>query len=379
MSSGKARILGIVLLIACPIAVFSLYNLGIVQSIPQVVDGVVAGAVVAVLTVSLTLLLWGTMSKDKVPLGEKITFSQSTQGKIGWVSRLRKPIRADKRMDMFVTSISMLVLPITLFAITLSISTETIPAQNMFMFNVIKVSSIGAGISIELIGAFIGLNLMLDVIESRKQLSQKRETAYLTILKDFDSAFDAVQQVSEPSTKLKMLYDFQGQLNKLCKGYEWNQVKERIDRVLEYLIPNKLVNNPFGKRYIQILAVILDRYNENVLGFIKNKWKGELERLFNDPNYRTDDIALLFVILQQLNGFSEEFLETIIDAATTHWSTLKFGLLVNNIKFAKLKESEETAYARVLVYIRRKMEQAAQANKEEERKRLLLIYDIAKK
>jgi hypothetical protein len=379
MGSAKARILGIVLFIICPIAVFSLYKMGLVQNITAVVDDIVAGAVVAVLTAAVALLLWGNMGKDKVPAGEKITFSQSTHQKTRWTSRLRKPIKEDKRMGMFVNSILMLILAPVSFAIAFSIPTKTIPSQNMLMFNAIRVSSIGAGISIELLGAFIGLNLLLDVVESRKQQDQKRETTYNTMVKDFDNAFDAIQQVSEPSTKLKMLFDFQIQLNKFCQNYEWNQVKGRIDKVLESLIPNKLNDDPFGRRYIQILAVILHRYDENVLSTIKKKWEVELEKLFNDPVYRTDDIATIFVMLQQLHGYGEEFLGKIIDNATTQWTKLKFSLLAHYIEFAKLKESDEAAYIRVLAYIRRKMEQAAQTNEEEERERLELIYDLAKK
>jgi hypothetical protein len=215
--------------------------------------------------------------------------------------------------------------------------------------------------------------------DSHKRMTKEQEIAYLSAIRDFKNAFHAVQEVSEASTKLKMLFDFQDQLNQLCQRYKWNQMKEEIGKVLMCIIPDKLTNDSLGKKYVQILAIILDCYKETVVNIISTKWGKELEKLFNDPDYRTDDVAVLFVMLQQLNRYSEDYLEKIVDDAAIKWSKLKFSLLAYNIGFAKLRDSDYTAYARMLSYIRRKMEQSVKDNKEEESRRLEIIYDIAKK
>lgn len=293
-------------------------------------------------------------------------------------SKLRFSIKKERRLDMWFLAITAIFLgPITILTIT-SFPEPVLP-QGILEYYITKITAIIVGSFFTVFGLWIISNLILDTWEANRQLAINRQNIFKAITKDFDNAFDAVQQVSEPSTKLKMLYDFQEQLNKLCDKYEWYTVKDRIDKVFQCLIPDKLSNDPSGKRYIQILAIILYCYKANVTNTISTKWAKELEKLYNDPVYSTDDVAIILGMLQELNGYREEYLEKIVDEATTQWTQLKFNLLVHNIGFAKLRELDEEAYLRVLKYIRRKMEEATQTKREEEQKRLNLVYDLAKK
>jgi hypothetical protein len=214
--------------------------------------------------------------------------------------------------------------------------------------------------------------------KSQGQMTEEQRIEYLNTIRDFKNAYDAVREVCEASTKLKMLFDFQEQLNQICQRYKWHQVREEIGKVLVCLIPDKITNDSMGRRYIQILAIILDSYNENVIRVIREKWEKELEKLFNDPEYHTDSILYIFIILQELHEFNEEYLEKIVDDSVTNWTPLKFSLLVHNIGFSKLRTLNEEAYTRLLKNIRRKIEQSAQANREEEHRRFEILYDYAK-
>ena len=241
----------------------------------------------------------------------------------------------------------------------------------------IKIFSICFGVGFTAWGVILTSNLVYDWWEARQRPIRQRRNTYLKVTKDFDNAFEAVLQVTNTTTKKIMLNDFQSQLAKLTE-YEWNIVKDRIEKVLDRLIPKKLSGEPHSSLHIQFLAMIIDKYSQNVVETISKKWLKEFERMYNDPAYHTAYISLIFTIFQELLGYDENFVERLIDDST-RWTGMKFSLLSQSVGFSKLRERDEVAYNRVLQYLRRRMDDAGKNENEEIFQRLVALHAIAKR
>lgn len=381
MVSKKDVISGIVIVfVAVPAILLILFKVGVIPDLMTVVELIVAETLAALLLYGLGLIFVGLRKNMPIELGNTNVPSPSKKGN-SWFSRHRIFVKEDQITNFWFIVATFGIFGPFMIMIAYSFNFPiTSSSSPLFTLDVIKATMIGIGIFFLGLTAWLAGNQLYNMWESKQQLIIARKSAYKKLTKDFDYAFDAVREVSEPNTKMKMLSDFQCQLDKLCSSeYEWNLVKDRIDKVFQFLIPDKFFNDSFSERYIQILATILNCYKANVISTINTKWSKELETLFNDSKYRTDNIATIFIMLQEIKGYSDAYLEKIIDDAVINWSQLKFNLLVRYIGFAKLKELDEAASLRVLQYLRRKMEQAAQANKEDESTRLETIYDFAKK
>ncbi len=372
MASKKEVIYGLIILVAVILVVLGLFAAG--WNLMSAIEQIVTGILVALITAGFGLIVHGLRKK-----GEKIPAMSSTEIKKGWRSRLRLSIRKEGRLDIWMTAIALVISgPILIIIIVPMAPSVSLEPQASFTYIFVKIFSVCVGIGLTAWGVLLTSNLVYDWWGPRQRLIRSRRDAYLKVTKDFDNAFDAVQQVSDTTTKGIMLKDFQSQLVKLCE-YEWEQVKDRIEnKVLGCLIPDKFSNDPHSKLYIQFLAMIIDRYGQNAVEKISKKWLTEFERMYNDPNYRTDVISMTFGIFQELQGYNENFLESLIDDAT-RWTEMKFNLLSNNIGFSELKKRDEIAYNRVLQYLRRKMDDAGQNKNDEAFKRLETLYAIAKR
>lgn len=195
-------------------------------------------------------------------------------------------------------------------------------------------------------------------------------------LRSFDEEFRAVQQESEPKTKARVLDYFQPELRNLCYNYKWDDVKERIEKVLEYL-PNQLSNSPHVLDYLQYIGMIINRFAEHTRDKIGEKWLDELEKLYDDPRYETNSNILN--ILQELVQYDAYYLRKLIDDSSTQWSDQRFQVLVNQIGFLELKKGNEKAYEGILRYLRQKMGDAERNKEEKAHERLDLLYTIAKR
>lgn len=370
MASKKEVISGLIILVAVPLVVLGLYAAG--WNLMSAIEQIVTGILVALITAGGGLIVHGLRKK-----GEKIPAMSSTEKKKGWRSRLRLSIRKERRLEIWEMAIALVISgPILIVIMVTLTSSEPLTSQASLVYIFIKILSIGVGIGLTAWGILLASNLVYDWWEPRQRLIRSSRAAYLKVTKDFDNAFEAVQQVSDTTTKRIMLTDFQSQLVKLSK-YEWNQVKDRIEKVLDCLIPNKFSNEPHVTLYIHFLAIVINHFGENVIPAISKKWLKESERMCDDPDYSTDDLSMIFGMLQELHGYSEDYLERLIDDAT-RWTQLKFSLLSNNFGFSELKERDEIAYSRVLQYLRRKMDDAGQNENDEVFKRLETLYTIAK-
>jgi hypothetical protein len=370
MASKKEVISGLIILVAVPLVVLGLYAAG--WNLMSAIEQIVTGILVALITAGCGLIVHGLRKKD-----EKIPAMSSTEKKKGWRSRLRLSIRKERRLEIWEMAIAMVISgPILAIIIVTIAPSEPLEPQASLIFYFMKIFSICVGIGLTAWGVLLTSNLVYDWWEPRQRLIRNRRDTYLKVIKDFNNAFEAVQQVSDTTTKRIMLTDFQRQLVKLTE-YEWNQVKDRIEEVLDCLIPDKFSKEPHVRSYIAILNIITHHYCENVIHIINKKWLKELEGMYDDPNYPTDDIVIILNILQKLHGYSADYLEKLIDDAT-RWSQMKFSLLSHNIGFSELKERDETAYNRVLQYLRRKMDDAGKNESEETFKRLETLYSIAK-
>jgi hypothetical protein len=371
MVSKKEVISGLIILIAVPSTLFVLSYVGVIQNLMSAIEQVITGVLATVFGAGFLLILKGIRKKD-----EKIP-AMASEKKKGLLSRLRFSIRKERRIDVGQSAIASVIFgPILIIIMFTIVPSETLASQASVAYTFIKIASICVGIGLTAWGALLLSNLLLDTWEARQRPIRQRRNEYLKVTKDFDNAFEAVQQVSDTTTKRIMLTDFQKQLVKLTK-YEWNQVKDRIEEVLGCLIPDNFSKEPHMRSYIAILNMIIHHYCENVIHTINKKWLKELEGMYDDPNYPTDDIVIILNILQKLHRYSADYLEKLIDDAT-RWSQMKFSLLSHNIGFSELKERDETAYNKVLQYLRRKMDDAGKNESEETFKRLETLYSIAK-
>ena len=171
-----------------------------------------------------------------------------------------------------------------------------------------------------------------------------------------------------------MLDNFQPKLRSLCYDYDWKEVEDRIEEVLEY-IPKKLSNDPHALNYLQYLAMIINRYSEHTIDAIREKWLDELEDLYNDPKYETNFNIL--EILQELHQYSKECLMKLIDDSVTRWSDQRFQTLASHIDLGDLKKRNEAAYTGILGNLHRKMNDADRNKEEKTFERLKFLYQIA--
>jgi hypothetical protein len=190
----------------------------------------------------------------------------------------------------------------------------------------------------------------------------------------FDRSFKALQEVSEPRAKATMLDHFQPKLRSLCYDYDWKEVEDRIEEVLEYM-PEKLSNDPHALNYLQYLAMIINRYSEHTRDAIREKWLDELEDLYNDPKYETNSNIL--EVLQELHQYSKECLMKLIDDSATRWGDQRFQNLASHIDLKELKKRNEAAFTEILGNLRRKMNEADRNKEEKAFERLKFLYQIA--
>ena len=373
MVSKKEVLSGLIIIVAVPLIVLVLYTLA-GWNLVSIIEQIVTGILVALITAGVGLLVHGLRKKD-----EKISITSSTEKKKGWRSRLRLSIRKERRNEIWQRAIMLIIVgPIFFIAMVTITPSNSLEPQASFLLTFMKIFGGCIGIGFAAGGVLLLSNLVYDWWEPRQQIIRSKRNAYLKVTKDFDNAFDAVQQVSNATTKRIMLNDFQSQLANLIQ-YEWNEVKNRIEKkVLDCLIPEKFSNDPHMKLHIQFLDMIIDRYGQNVVEKVRKKWLKEFERMYNDPNYSTDNISRIFWILQELHGYNENLLERLVDDAT-RWTKLKFTLLSNNIGFSELKKRDEMAYDRVLRYLRRRMDDSGHNENDEAFKRLESLYRTAKR
>lgn len=311
---------------------------------------------------------------------ENITMSIPSQKRASWFSKLRRsPIKKEKRAEFWVAVTTMIIVGAVMITIALSFPSVPMSSEAPRISLIIRIAMISAGITMMSLFAWLTTNELYAMWESHKQLVTDHETAYLNLIKKFSRAFRAVQEASDPDVKAIMLGDFQDQLRDLCYNYEWNKVKGEIEKVLEYIIPEKLFNEPHAKKYIQFLAIIINRFGEHVISAVSKKWLREIDKFYDDPDYGTSSISNVLYILLQLRGYSKDYLTKLIDDATRRWSELKFHILVGDlgVAFDELKKRDESAHEEIISYLRRKMGDAKQDKEEGVYGRLNTLFKMA--
>lgn len=229
--------------------------------------------------------------------------------------------------------------------------------------------------------AWLAVAELYAIWESRKQIITNREITYSNLTKKFDRALKAVQEESDPEIKALMLNDLQDRLRDLCYNYEWNRVKGEVEKVLDYtIIPEKLFDDSNAKRYVQFLAMIVNRFGEQVIDIISKKWLKELDKFYNDPNYASSLSNLLYILLQ-LRKYSRDYIMKLVDDAATRWTELEFQTLGSDLgaAFDELKKRDESAHEEIISYLRRKMRDAKQNEEKVAYGRLLTIFNMANK
>jgi molybdopterin-guanine dinucleotide biosynthesis protein A len=191
----------------------------------------------------------------------------------------------------------------------------------------------------------------------------------------FDQAFEAVQEASDLRAEATMLDYFQEALRDLCYNHDWNQVEGRIEKVFDY-IPKKLSNEPNALRFVQFIAMIVNRFAEQTRDKIGEKWLDELEKLYSDPRYETDSNVLY--VTQELVQYDVEYLKKLIDDASTRWSDSRFQALAAHIGFSELKKRNKEAYKDILRYLLGKMNDAGRNKEEKSQERLVFLYNRAR-
>jgi len=235
MASKREITYGIILTFVCvPFAVFALYKLGAIQNIMTVVDTIIAETLAGVAVAGLVLIVHGARKEIPVEMKSRIEFSGK---KSDWLSRHRVFVKEGKENDFWIVTTVCLITGVfvILLALAFSFTAPHLQPEAVFVLHTVTATMIGAGSLFIGIFGWLAGNQAYNMYESKKQAIVKQKEAYQKLIKDFEISFDAVQQVSEPKTKLKMLAYFQDRLYDLCNKSEWRLEKDRINKILQNL------------------------------------------------------------------------------------------------------------------------------------------------
>lgn len=319
------------------------------------------------------------------PQAEKITIPAPSQKRASWLSKLRRPpIWKGKRRTEFWTTAVIVEITGPIFIYTFYSLFSTSPESARTFSLITAITGIGAIVAFMVLFAWLAIAEHYAIQESKKRLIAQCEATYLNDIKNFDRIKKAVQEESDPDLKTEALGDFQDQLHTLCHHYEWSKVKDKIEAVLEDIIPEKLFDEPHkphAKKYIQFLAMIIDCFGENVIGIIGKKWPKEIDKFYDDPNYDTTSIYYVLHILLQLRGYSKDYLMKLIDDAVTRWTELRFQTLIGDLglAFDELKKRDESAHEEIIAYLQRKRRDAKQNKEDIAYNRLSTLFKMANK
>jgi len=337
----------------------------------------VSAALAYVLVAALFgILLWGFGPRIKrIVRGENITMPIPSQKRTGRFPRLRRPpIRKEKRIEFWTTVISVEIIGVIAIYVFLSLFfSASLPPASTFNLLVMTIISVGAIISMMTLLAWLAINELYAMWESRKQLIANRKTTYLNLLEDFNKSFRGLKQTTQPKTKETMLAEFQYRLRNLC-NLPWDaEVCNRITEVLEY-IPEKLSDDPHVNYYLQFLGMIISFYGKYTITKIKEKFLIELENLYNTAKF--DNILSM---LQTLHGHSEEYIMKLVNDAgsTDQWNDSRFNSSMRNIEFWELRSRNQEAYNRILQYLRQKMDDAERNGDEKTHDRFKKLWESA--
>jgi len=335
-----------------------------------------------VISIAIVIINWHR--KHKRSQRESMSMSLPSQKKANWLVAFkfrRPPIwKGKQRIEFWTTTIIIEIMsPISIYVFYILFSASPESAKTFSLTTTIV--AIGAMISLMVLFTWLAIAELYAIREYRKQLVAERKATYLDFTKKFDRAFKAVQEESDPDLKKEMLGNFQEQLYTLCRNYEWNIVKDRIEKVLEDVIPEKLFDDPYAKKYLQFLAMIINRFGEHVIDIISKRWLKEIDKFYDNPDYDTASIPHVLYILLQLRGYSKDYLMKLIDDAATRWSKLKFQLFQGDLElaFGELEKRDESAHEEIISYLHRKMRDAKQNNEEEAYGRFNTLFKMANK
>jgi hypothetical protein len=186
----------------------------------------------------------------------------------------------------------------------------------------------------------------------------------------YDEAFEAVRESHEPKTGKMALDRFYDKLRNLCYNYKWENVKSRVETLLEWM-PHQLSIDPGVFYFLRFIAMIVNSFSEQTRNIIAGKWMGELEEMYLD--HRFDDNPKIIEIIQELLEYDADFVRKLIDEASSpeRWSEEKFRALEASIGFGELKKRDLDGYRWILKYLIRKMNASEKDNAVYERLKVL--------
>ena len=346
---------------------------------------------VGVTLLAITTLSWGLKpyfvrwvkgeKEDAFSESEKSPEPAHIQENTTWFSKFFQEVSFERglRDNVWLAMVILAIFGATAIAIAISFLSTTALQKTTFVFLEIY-TMISAGILFITLSALFMITELMAMRKNQQMLIIKRNNAYKNQIDTFREALDAVQETSDLDLKTEMLSNFQDKLLNLCQNYKWMEVKEQIEETLNCLIPENLFNEPkpHGKRYVQILSIIIGNFGEHVTLTINKRWLKDINKFYEDPNYDTTSISNVLSILLQLHGYSKNYLIKIVEDATM-WSKLKWQILANNfeVAFSEIKKRDYTGYKEIVSYLRLKMESSKKQNSEISFERLHTLYKMA--
>ncbi len=249
----------------------------------------------------------------------------------------------------------------------------------MLMYNVILSTAIISGIAIIALGGVFFSNVLLDIKQVRDNEIRNQKDTYTKLVKDFCNVRDNMQRVSSDSLRAKLSCELDAKLLALLKGYKWVKIENEVMSILNDVIPDRITieNHVMNISY---LSAIVQYQRVNTIQKIGKNWGKDLEKLYDDQKCNTETLKEVVYLLQEINGYSSEYMMRLIEDMTSHASKLKFSLVSSNINFTKVKARSEDDYYKLLNFIVLKMDSAQRNNENEEiLERLRILYATAKK
>jgi hypothetical protein len=304
---------------------------------------------------SIVIIIINMRHRPSLPQKGIATIPIPSQKKTSWLSKLKRPpTPKENRLGYWIVMISMMILGIALLTFQAGLSSELLQKGGFFDLLV----GIGIGIVMIVLSAWLLINELYNMWDSRKQYATQRKTAYINTITAYNDALASLKKASQPQTLEIRLDEFENRLRALC-SLNWDEnVSSGIEALFKY-IPDKMSDDSHVDRYVFWLKMIISSHSKETIPLIKERFMPELEKMYENPKLMKTDCDVLY-ILMEIHGYDGDYLLEVADDAAYQWSLVRFNELADYFKtrFAELKKRSPEDYRKFCDKLDEKMQKA---------------------
>jgi hypothetical protein len=326
-------------------------------------NSIVQIAILALVVIGIIILIYAAFYTSAFQFGEKQETPQLKNKGFSKITRkLRVSFNPEKRPNALLTGITFLSMGIIMPFAILGIPTPA-GVQDVGQYNFGKYSIAVIGIAVGVIGVWMSTNVLLDIYTTQKKTVDERNRTYARLMKDTSILISNLEKLIDNDLKLETVHELRDKVRKICHDYEWYQVKEPITKILKDVIPEKISTDQAIKIYIDIIKTITAHFAKETNELTSKKWRVELEKLYDNQDWRTDTFPEILYLLQEINHYSYDYMIKLIDDSLKESTKkLKFDIYLENINLSALKSANEDDYDKVSTYLLLKLDSAKRSN-----------------